>query len=1066
MSELTRARLDAALDIRLTDEQWQVVSSPMAPGVVVAGAGSGKTTSMAARVAWLVGTGQVAADAVLGLTFTTKATAQLLGAMRGAVARLVDAGLVDTLDRGDEPLDGPLGEPQVLTYHAFAARLLAEHGIRIGREPDAVVLTEESRAQLAYRLVCRSTQPLGALGRNPADLTADLLALDDLLTELAIPPAHLRAYDAGLIDVLTALEEQEPLQVIGREMRDTAAARSVLAGLVEEWRAEKAARGVLDFADQIRLAGTIAERFPEVVADLRERFRVVLLDEYQDTSIAQRQLLQRIFGDGHPVTAVGDPCQAIYGWRGATVDNIESFPQHFAAGSGPADRHALSQNRRSGPVILDVANRTSERLRELHAGVRPLAAGENGKGPGVVACALLETHAQEVDWVVSQIAATHDSGRVPWRDIAVLAATSHDLVTVDAALRRRGIPSRLMGAAALLAQPAVADLRAMLEVIHDPCANPSFVRLAAGPRWRIGARDLAALGERAHRIAGGRGRTQHPDLAAALDEAVAGMDVAEVVSLTEALDDLGDPAQYSAQARERFAQFAVELAALRAHGGDPLPDLLLRVMRTSGLEIEAALRADSDAGQQAAALHAFVDLASGFTDIDGRVGLGAFLARLRDAERLGSDVDCEMPGAVDAVSLLTIHKAKGLEFPYVFVPFVSEGSFPGGRGRPVWTTSAATVPWPLRPDATPALAAFPPAGAAPRRKDHDAYVDVLRGIAQVDDDRLAYVAFTRAERGLAVSGHWWGPTQKTRRGPSRFLTAVHEACLDGLGTVAHWAEQPADDATNPQRSDSGSHAWPTALDEAGRTLLLAAADAVRTAPALEVALPGLALGDAQADRIAEWDEQAAALLAEARARSADDHVVRLPSSISVSRLMQVLAEPQQAARDLARPMPRPPSRAAQRGTRFHAWVESRYGQQSLLDPDDLPGAADAHITTDDQLAELKAAFESSAYARRTPVGVEVPFALLLGGRLVNGRIDAVFSIDEPGGATTYEVVDWKTGAAAGVDPMQLALYRLAWAQIAGVDVAKVSAAFLIVATGEVLHPDTDAPLEKLVQVLR
>lgn len=1076
MTTLTRARLDRALGLTLTEEQWETVTAPLAPGVIVAGAGSGKTTSMAARVAWLVGTGAVRPEAVLGLTFTTKATAQLLAAMRRSVGQLVEAGLLERgegsgPDRapGDADDTNDTGEPEVLTYHAFAARILTEHGIRIGREPDATVLTDEARRQLAYRLVCRSTAPLHTLGRTPATLTADLLALDDELTELAISTEQLRTFDRALIQRLDGHEAEGRLQVIGHDMRQAAGTRAVLADLVDDWRAEKAARDVIDFADQIRLAGRIVSEFGEVVADLRERYRVVLLDEYQDTSIAQRLLLQGIFGEGHAVTAVGDPCQAIYGWRGASVDNIENFPLHFSSADAPARRYALSMNRRSGPAVLEVANRSSESLRSVHSGVRPLMAGDNDKGPGAVSCALFETHAQEVDWLVSQIATTHASGRVPWGDIAVLAATSRDLVTVDSALRARGIPSKLIGAAALLAQPAVADLRAMLEILHDPCANPAFVRLAAGPRWRIGARDLAALGERAERIAGGRGRTSHETLASALDEAVAGTDASETVSLTEALDDLGEPSDYSAEARSRFTAMAAEIAELRRHAGDPLPDFLLRVMRATGIEVEAAVRSATDGGQQAQALHAFVDLAAGFIDLDGRVGLGAFLSRLRDAERFEADLDYEVGAPADAVSLLTIHKAKGLEFPYVFVPFVAEQSFPGGSGRPRWTTSPSTVPWPLRPDASGELAGFPLPEVEPRRKDHDAYLEVLRSVDELENDRLAYVAFTRAERGLAVSGHWWGPSQKTRRGPSRFLRTVHEACLDGAGTVAHWAPEPADDATHPGREAGAAPVvWPAPLDSTYLERLRQAADDVRAAPPVAPMLPGLVDDDPVSRRIAEWDEQAAALLAEARARRSDDHVVSLPRSVSASQLMQALADPQEAALDIARPMPRRPSAAATRGTAFHAWVETRYGQQSLIDPDDLPGAADAEIASDADLARLKAAFERSPYAQREPVGVEVPFSLLLGGRVVNGRIDAVFRASEPGasdssvGQVLFEVVDWKTGSATGVDPVQLALYRLAWAQGQGIPVEQVDAAFLLVAMGEVLRPDTD----ELVATLR
>ena len=186
-------------------------------------------------------------------------------------------------------------------------------------------------------------------------------------------------------------------------------------------------------------------------------------------------------------------------------------------------------------------------------------------------------------------------------------------------------------------------------------------------------------------------------------------------------------------------------------------------------------------------------------------------------------------------------------------------------------------------------------------------------------------------------------------------------------------------------------------------------------------------------------------------------MVRLPDTVSASLLMRALSDPAAVALDLARPMPRPPAPAARRGTEFHAWVEARYGQQSLLDPDDLPGAADEDIVSDDALAVLKAAFERGPYAGRTPVAVEQPFAVVIGGRVVNGRIDAVFEADG-----RYEVVDWKTGTARGIDATQLAIYRLAWSQLRGVPLDVIDAAFVIIATGEVVRPDTSAALALLL----
>ncbi len=1059
MSDLTLAQLTAVLGFELADEQWAAVASGLGPAVIVAGAGSGKTTSMAARVAWLVGSGYARPDEVLGLTFTTKAAAQLLSEMRRSLTALEREGFMPAgpEDSEDDEEQG-LGEPQVLTYHAFSARILAEHGIRLGLEPGAPVLAAGQREQQAYRLVCRSALPLDVLGGNPVSITASLLALDDELAELAVGPERLRDFDDRQAEQLRAFDS---LQVIGEDMLRTSQRRSMLAQLVDQWRAEKLARGVVDFADQIRLAGDAVARFDDVVRDLRSRYRFVLLDEYQDTSIAQRLLLQHAFGDGHPVLAVGDPCQAIYGWRGASVDNIDNFSRHFPPSGGTrAARFTLSQTRRSGPNILHVANQTSDELRSIHVGVGPLEPSPSvDKGPGSVACALFETQRDEIDWLVQQVRHTR-SGGVPWSGIAVLCATRHQVADVDMALRRQGVPTQVVGAEAMLAQPAVIDLRSMLALIHDPTANPAFVRLATGPRWRVDARDLAALGDRASRLAGGRHRSEQEDLASALDDAVAGSDIVESVSLTEALEDLGDLDAYSAEAVVRFEAMAAELRRLRRHVGEPLPELLWRVIRETGLEVEASLAPPEIARQQQHALAAFVELAAEHTDVDGRQTLGSFLARLRDAERLDVDLELDVSGPADAVQLLTIHKAKGLEFGYVFVPFVTDGGFPGRGSRPHWTTSHQVVPWPLREDATPELSSFPPASEAPRRRDHDAYVDVLRSVGDLEDQRVAYVAFTRAERGLTVSGHWWGPTQKTRRGPGSFLLAVRDACLDGVGRVEHWVEAPADGAANPQVTAATQPVrWPTSPSPDDLASLRDGAARVAQARPVQAALPGVGETgrDTEGAVVAEWDLLIGALLEEARARQATEHVVRLPDTVSASLLMRALKDPDALARDLVRPMPRPPQPAARRGTELHAWIESRYGQQSLLDPDDLPGAADEDITSDEALEQLKAAFERSPYARLTPVAVEAPFAVLVGGRVVNGRIDAVFD-DGRGG---YDVIDWKTGSAGGVDPLQLALYRLAWSQVHGVPLEKVGAAFVMVASGDVIRPDTTAEVDLL-----
>jgi len=403
---------------------------------------------------------------------------------------------------------------------------------------------------------------------------------------------------------------------------------------------------------------------------------------------------------------------------------------------------------------------------------------------------------------------------------------------------------------------------------------------------------------------------------------------------------------------------------------------------------------------------------------------------------------------------MTIHKAKGLEFPHVFVPGFVEGAFPGGPPRGQWPSSPVVVPWQLRDDATEVLRSYPGTDASPTSTSFKAYQDELRALQRLDTERLAYVALTRAERTLVVTGHWWGATQQGARDPEPYLGRVHEASQGGIGAVVTWHPRPEVDV-NPHLAPDVGVPWPALGGAAERVRELAAevrAAAEQLSPEQINAQQLAAAGDAGLSAeeravVAQWDEAARLLLTELRAERAPHRSVPLPPSVSASVLMRAIEDPGSLALDLARPMPAAVSPASARGTAFHTWVETQYGQQSLLDPDDLPGAADSEIASDEALEELKAAFSRSAFAQRAPHAVEQPFALVLGGRVVRGRIDAVFAQNG-----RFDVIDWKTGAAEHVDPVQLAIYRLAWAQIAGVPVADIDAGFLIVRSGEVLRP--------------
>src|SRR4029453_593370 len=327
---------------------------------------------------------------------------------------------------------------------------------------------------------------------------------------------------------------------------------------------------------------------------MRAAFRVVLLDEYQDTSAAQAIMLRGLFsgrtasnGRGHPVTAVGDPFQAIYGWRGAAASNILTFADDFPCTDGrPAHRFALTVNRRSGRTILDVANVLSGPLRTAAGSVidsGPTTTTHSDAGRGLLRAAertplgqgraaTFDTWPEEISWVGDQIAGLRASGEVSrWADVAVLTRRNADIAPLYAELTGRKVPVEIVGLGGLLYLPEIMDVTATLRLIDDVTANPDLIRLLTGPRWHIGPRALALLGRRARELAragpgpGNESENEHgrSSVLTSLERAVAEIDPTEVVSLLDAMDSLGvGDAEYSPEARERFARLSAELAWL------------------------------------------------------------------------------------------------------------------------------------------------------------------------------------------------------------------------------------------------------------------------------------------------------------------------------------------------------------------------------------------------------------------------------------------------------------------------------------------------------------------------
>jgi DNA helicase-2/ATP-dependent DNA helicase PcrA len=1232
-----------------TTEQADVIAAPLEPLAVIAGAGSGKSETMAARLVWLVANGMVRPERVLGLTFTRKAAAELGQRVRTRLAGLRRAGLDVTggdpaagppgsqeggglLGRqgagllGDGPLGSPSelgggpasgrlgsragadlaspavlgaldgrvpgdlsggaaargvasglaageppgedlldGEPIVSTYHSYAARLVADHALREALEPTVRLITPAVAWQMAARVVAAYAGPMDAVRWTPQSVTAAVLDLAGELAEHLANPADI--YQIG--DWLEATSRTLPrLPGAVRKILDCQRTREQLLPLVSGYAAAKRAREVIDYGDQVTLAARIATRHREVGAIERARYQVVLLDEFQDTSYAQLVLLRALFGGGHPVTAVGDPCQSIYGWRGASAGNLARFAREFPADTHPARVAQLGTSFRNTGKVLDVAAVIQRDLRDQVSQVPRLVAPPGRAGRGAVVCALLETAAAEARWVGEQVAgllrlpAGIAPDGEPWdrpgvqpSDIAVLCRKRSQFALLRAAIEAQGVPVEVVGLGGLLTVPEVADIVATLRVLHDPAESAALARLLTGPRWRIGPRDLVALGRRARELArephdlagpGGHrpgerapGGSHARPGAADLQDGPGGGDtvgagdgrsvvahdsaspgpatppndaLAQAVtdltalpgSLVEALDDLGDRGAYSARGYQRLAALAAELRALRTHVGRALPDLVGEVERTLGLDVEVAAQPWRDPAAARADLDAFADAAAAFADDEEEPTLGAFLAYLTAAEAEEFGLESGQPSGANAVTLTTVHAAKGLQWAAVVVPGLAAGPrasvFPAKpRVTTRWTENPRLLPFALRGDAED-LPLLRDLEEASREK----FTGACSARELAEERRLAYVAVTRAAYSVACSGYWWGEAASPL-GPSVFLEEVRAACADGQGTVAHWAPPPEDGAQNPALAEPAVVSWPPAEEEPRHAAVREAAalverelarleeadgaeadgteaDGTETdeaetdeaetdeaetdeaeadeAETDEAEADGAGGGLSEADRALAhaWTRDAGLLLRElSEWRAGAGAAVQLPAQLSVSSLVTMAADPDRLAQQIRRPMPRPPVPEARRGTAFHRWLEQRFGQQRLIDPTDLLGAADdpADDPDDADLALLRERFEAGEWGNRWPVDAEVPFETLVAGRTVRGRIDAVFA-DPVGGG--YDVVDWKTGEpptsaddlrAASV---QLAAYRVAWATLARVPLDQVRAAFYYVRYDQTLRP--------------
>jgi DNA helicase II / ATP-dependent DNA helicase PcrA len=1017
-----------------TEEQWRAITWPLEPFVLVAGAGSGKTSVMAARVVYLalVALGRLPADQagvlpgnVLCLTFTNKATENLQQRVRHALSGL------------DLP-DGE--EPEIANYHGFASQLLERHGVLIGIEPNQRILTPAQRVELCGRVLDRMSFDVVNAQRVPG-VVDKILTLDDQAAN------HFRSPDE-IVDFnehrLEELKDHRSDRAYG-----SARERIELAKACAVFRELKRELGVIDFGDQIELALNIVEQHPEVARQYRDRFAAVLLDEYQDTNVAQARLMAGVFGDGHPVTAVGDPDQNIYAWRGASLFNLLEFPNQFrTSGGDPAPKLPLYTNFRSGARILEAADVL---IGALPADQRPdpdkrlVPWAENGNGE--VHVARISDEVKEATWVADRIAALHRSGAA-WSDCAVLCRTSRLFLSLQQAFNERGIPAEILGLAGLLKMPEVVEVLAYARATLDPLASVALGRILLGPRYRVGFKDLALVASLA----------KTKSYALREEDEIEGE--ATPFLFTEALEHLDEVEGLSEEGRARLEECRQELAALRVEARRPVGEFLGEIIRRTGILTE--LDAQLDVASAAAArrnLAAFLDEVHAFAPVQGELTLRAFLDYVDAVENLDKqEWSPVQPSEDDSVKVMTIHVAKGLEFDHVFVPGLAKGLLPNTTIQHNPAERGKSMDFELRGDAS----------YLPRYEGNlSAFKKDLQKQEEYEERRTAYVAMTRARRTLHVTGaHWYAENLRAKEaGP--FLRELKDWVVE----TRHATWDPGADIDEEHNPILGYRErfvrdWPgPALPDESDAVFRdgwrrAAADASTGGAVQPSLLEALDQEERAAlERLSTDRRGLAQHLREREDLEGSEAEVSTPHSVSVGGVIDYARCPKRFYWTSVRPLPRFSGPAARIGTEIHRWIERRStGQGQLLELDDAPDLTAEELAGEPGRADrLRRSFLASRFAGAVPLFAERAFLLRLEGFAVSGRIDAVFGASVEG---PWEIVDWKTGRRPAADDplagLQLELYGLACVEVWGKRPEDLTLTYLYLADGdEVSHPMGD-----------
>lgn len=618
----------------LNQGQREAVTHDTGPLLIVAGAGTGKTTVITRRIAHLIAQGKARPEEILALTFTDKAAAE----MEARVDELVPYGYADV---------------EIATFHAFGDSLLRGHSLEVGLRNDFKVL---SRAEQVIFLRDRLFELPLARYRPLGDPTRHLQAIITLVSRCKDEDISSDDY----VGCAKRLREEAAAAPDDQEAGDRAAAQTELAAVYEAYQALMLREGNIDFGDQIVLALRLLRARPHVLSFYQRRFKYVLVDEFQDTNYAQFELVKLLAARHKNVAVVADDDQSIYKWRGAAISNVLGFLDHYAG----ARQIVLTENFRSHQGILDAAYRliqhnNPDRLEVKSGIVKHLSAVRELAGPEPHHWHF-ETATQEADQVAVTIRERVEQGTWKLNDVAILVRSNDDADPFLRSLNLRAIPWTFSGNAGLYGRPEVRLLLAFLRSVAHPDDSVSLHYLASSDLYGVPIVDLtrcATHADRKHRW------------------------LFDVLKGAETIPELSG--ELSEEARLAIRHLVSDLVRYMELGREmPTGELLYQFLVDSGwlarMSKAATARDEAEVQNISKFFRRILD-ASKALKYDNIREFVKHLDALIDAgeDPAVAEADVETP----AVRVLTVHKAKGLEFPVVFLVHVVQGRFPTPKRR-------------------------------------------------------------------------------------------------------------------------------------------------------------------------------------------------------------------------------------------------------------------------------------------------------------------------------------------------------------------------------------------------